>query len=67
MKTAQAVARQAAHENLKHLRADTVEMLQDVLHRMDLIDLNDPASVGKLSTDAKCALICLRIDIGEKQ
>lgn len=67
MNTAQAIARQAAHENLKHLQADTVELLQDVLRRMDAIDLKDPSAVGKLSADAKFALICMRIELGVAQ
>lgn len=67
MNTAEAIARQAAHENLKHLQADTVELLQDVLRRMDVIDLKDPLAVGKLSADAKFALICMNVELGVAQ
>ncbi|MCA3187535.1 MULTISPECIES: hypothetical protein [unclassified Cupriavidus] len=67
MNTSQAVARQADHENLKHLRPDTVDLLQDVLQRMDVIDLKDPSAIGKLTADAKYALICMRIELGTTQ
>lgn len=67
MKTDQAVARQAARENMKHLQADTVELLKDVLHRLDTIDVSDPTAVGKLSADAKFALICMRDELGVAQ
>lgn len=67
MKTDQAVARQADHENLKHLRSDTVELLQDVLYRMDVIDTKDPSAVGKLRADASYALICIRLELGATQ
>ncbi len=67
MTAAEAVARQSAHENAKRLRADTLNLLQDVLQRLDTINTRDPHAVGALCADAKYALICMRIELGMTQ
>ena len=68
MTTDQAVARQAARDNLlsmPHLSQDTLARIRDVLTRMTNIEVNDYRALGVLMADASFAHICLRVDLGE--
>ena len=63
MTNLEAVARQAAYENLTHLRQNTVTSVQDVLKRIESVHTLTPREIGRLQWDAFAALTCVQVDM----
>jgi len=63
MTAAEAIERQAAYENLTHLRQNTVASVQDVLKRIEAVHTLSPREIGRLQWDAFAALTCVQVDM----
>lgn len=63
MTATEAVARQVAHENLKHLRPETIKCVEDVLQRIETVHTLSHREIGALQWAAFVALTAVQVDL----